>query len=367
VFHLETLPSVAGYGAKQLNKEPYILVLGMGGTISGISDNAGNPIQYKTGLVSVEKLLQTAGFTPPGGLKVISKQVANIDSQNLTEKHLSELGNLVSKGLEDPFLKGLVITHGTDTIEETGVFLHLTCGYKARHANKRVVLTGAMLPSNVLLSDGPKNLSDALAWASAVSNGCPGGIYGVFAGKVCLGLDLGKRHSTAPDAPLQAAFCNYVDTLDPSWLVMVNEVLLSSSMDLPIPKNDTWPWVEILTSHAGARAESLDVWLGSGVQGLVVAGTGLGGFHCAWANGLKNIIREGIAVVRSSRAGAGLVCTDIPTKEMDGMVAGGNLSAPKARIGLQLALNAAGQGNKSISITWQDLFFKTAYVHDPKH
>ncbi len=349
-------------GPENRNNSPYILVLGMGGTISGISENVDNPRQYQAGKVSVKNLVKSAGLATLGGLKVASKQVANIDSQNLTEAQLTELGQLVTRGLDDPLLKGLVITQGTDTIEEVGVFLHLTCGSKAKLAAKRIVLTGAMLPSNALHTDGPSNLSNALRWASSAFDECPGGVYGVFAGKVCLGMDLSKRHSTDLDAPLQAAFCSAVETIDPAWLSMVKARLSPPNIDLPIPENDAWPWVEILTSHAGARPESVAIWIGSGVQGLVVAGTGLGGFHASWSPSLKIAVAQGIAIVRSSRTGAGFVSSDIPEKEIDGMVAAGNLSAPKARIGLQLALNAAKRLNDTSTLTtWSDLFLKTTH------
>ena len=337
-----------------------MLVLGMGGTISGISANAEQPLQYQAGQVSVDTLLQTTGLAAAGGLQVISRQVANIDSQNLTHAHLSELGQCVRQALDDPWLQGLVITHGTDTMEETGIFLHLTCGIKARRAGKRIVLTGAMLPSNARQSDGPKNLSDALRWASSARDDCPGGVYGVFAGKACLGMELSKRHSTDLDAPLQVAYCSAVDAPDTAWLSMVKGLQLSSAVDLPIPSGLAWPWVDILTSHAGARPESVDVWLGTGVQGLVVAGTGMGGFHSAWAAGLHSAALQGIAVVRCSRAGAGVVSTDIPEQDVEGMVAAGSLSAPKARIALQLALHAVGRAGDSPAVrAWQDVFARS--------
>ena len=356
---------MAGEGSVRLNNNSYILVLGMGGTISGIADNADKPLKYQTGKVSVENLLGQAGVASLGGCKLVSRQVANIDSQNLTDAHLTELGLLVSQALEDPLLKGLVITHGTDTIEETGIFLHLTCGNKAWNAAKRIVLTGAMRPSNAFLSDGPKNLSNALKLASAAFDDFPGGVYGVFAGQVCLGMDLSKRHSTDLDAPLQDAFCSNIDSRDPSWLAMLRSLKWPAERDLPIPKHDAWPWVEILTSHAGARPESVHHWLGSRVTGLVVAGTGLGGYHAAWASGLHIAAQNGIAIVRCSRTGAGHVCSDIPEKEIGGMVAGGNLSAPKARIALQLALNDVNRSNDGcLSTSWQDLFLKTAFLHD---
>ena len=350
------------------NRNSYILVLGMGGTISGVSENAHNPLQYQAGKVSVKSLLEIVGLDSLGGSMVVSRQVANIDSQNLTDEHLTELGQLVIQSLDDPLLKGIVITHGTDTIEEVGIFLHLTCGNKARNASKRIVLTGAMLPSNALLSDGPQNLADALKWVSSELDEYPGGVYGVFAGKVCLGRDLSKRHATDLDAPLQAAHCSSIKALDPSWLSMLKSPQISSEIDLPIPESGAWPWVEILTSHAGARSETLQTWLSSGVQGLVIAGTGLGGFHSAWLPGVRIAANQGIALVRSSRTGAGLVSKNTPEKEIDGMVPSGKLSAPKARIALQLAFYATRRTNgEGISRTWQDVFVKTSYRHhNPK-
>jgi L-asparaginase len=350
------------------NRNSYILVLGMGGTISGVSQNADNPLQYRAGKVSVQSLLERVSLDFLGETLVVSKQVANIDSQNLTDEDLRKLGRLVVQSLDDPLLKGIVITHGTDTIEEVGIFLHLTCGNKALNVSKRIVLTGAMLPSNALLSDGPQNLTDALKWVSSEFDEYPGGVYGVFAGKVCMGQDLSKRHATDLDAPVQSAQSSSIKALGPSWLSMVKSIQLSSELDLPIPESGAWPWVEILTSHAGARPETLQTWLGSGVQGLVIAGTGLGGFHSAWLPGVKFAVHKGVALVRSSRTGAGLVSKNIPKREIDGMAPSGNLSAPKARIALQLALNAVRQTpGESMSKTWQDIFVKISYRHhNPK-
>ena len=84
------------------NRNSYILVLGMGGTISGVSENTNNPLQYQAGKVSVKSLLEIVGLDSLGGSMVVSRQVANIDSQNLTDEHLTELGELVKQSLDDP-------------------------------------------------------------------------------------------------------------------------------------------------------------------------------------------------------------------------------------------------------------------------
>jgi L-asparaginase len=254
-----------------------------------------------------------------------------------------------------------VITHGTDTIEETGLFLQATCGKLAQTQAKRVILTGAMLPSNAPGADGPSNLLDALRWASTSIDNCPGGIYAVMAGRGCMAMDLAKRHATALNAPLQNSASSSVGLINPSWLSGAKAVLAAWTEDLPIPDEGDWPWVEILTSHAGARPETVIHWLAGDVQGLVVAGSGQGGFHDAWAAPLEKAIAQGIAVVRTTRTGAGTTLPNIPEADSPGCLASGALTAPRARIALQLAINAGKQAKLAGKpLTWQDFFARIA-------
>ena len=343
-------------------QSPHILVLGMGGTIAGLAGEPDSkPLQYQAGQVSVEDLLQQVQVAIPGELKLVSVQLANVDSRNLSESLLTQLGNAVKNSLDNIAVQGIVITHGTDTIEETGLFLQATCGKAAEKLGKRVVLTGAMLPSNAAGADGPNNLLGAIRWASTPLENCPGGIYGVFSGKVCMAKDLSKRHSTALNAPLMDSPASPIGLINPSWLFGVKAVEAAWSEDFPIPREGEWPWVEILTSHAGARAETITHYLSTKVNGLVLAGTGMGGFHEAWKPPLNEAVSRGIALVRTSRTGGGLVQADIPEKDLSGCRAAGALSAPRARIGLQLALNAATQANLvGKPLTWQDFFARIA-------
>ena len=341
---------------------PHILVLGMGGTIAGLALNPeGSPLQYQAGQVGVEALVGHIQSAVPEGVKLVSYQLANINSRNLTDAHLSALGIAVREALLDAAVKGVVVTHGTDTIEETGLFLQATCGKLAQTQAKRVILTGAMLPSNAPGADGPSNHLDALRWASTSIDNCPGGIYAVMDGRGCMAMDLAKRHATALNAPLQNSPSSSVGLINPSWLSCVKAVQAAWNEDLPIPGEGEWPWVEILTSHAGARAKTIKHWLNSDVQGLILAGTGIGGFHDEWKGPLDQAIIQGIALVRTSRTGGGSTYPDIPEKDAPGCLASGTLTAPRARIALQLAINAANQAKLSGKpLTWQDFFARIA-------
>ena len=343
---------------------PHILVLGMGGTIAGVAGRPDeNPMQYEAGQIEIASLLAHIQAAVPGDIKLVSQQVANINSRNLTEPLLSLLGETVRVALDNSMVKGIVITHGTDTIEETGVFLQLTCGKFAQNLGKRVILTGAMLPANAPKADGPSNLLDAIRWASTPIDNCPGGIYAVMHGRGCLAMDLAKRHGTALNAPIQASPSSSVGLINPSWLSGVKAVQALWSEDLPIPKGNEWPWVEILTSHAGARSETITHWLSSKVKGLVLAGTGMGGFHDAWRESLVAAVKHRLALVRTSRTGAGETVQDLPEGDIVGCLASGSLSAPRARIALQLALNAEKQAQSAgKSLTWQDFFARIAVL-----
>lgn len=155
---------------------PHILVLGIGGTIAGLAQGPSRPTAYKAGQVEIEVLLERIGADTLGSLNLVSRQLANIDSRDLSEELLTQMGKAVRDALLNPLTVGIVITHG-DTVEEVGFFLDSTCGKLAQKLGKRVVFTGAMLPSNAARADGPQNFLDALKWASSAPENCPGWGY----------------------------------------------------------------------------------------------------------------------------------------------------------------------------------------------
>jgi L-asparaginase len=312
----------------------------------------------------LESLVPTAQpITGIAHSKIRTQQLANIDSRDLSEALLTQLGSALQAALDNPDVLGVVVTHGTDTVEETGLFLDAVCSKQAERLGKRVILTGAMLPSNHPQADGPLNLQAALHWAQMDLETCPAGIFGIFAGRVCLARDLAKRHTGDLNAPLRDSLSSPVHLINPSWLSRIRRIQADSSPDVAIPPENGWPWVEILTSHAGARPETVLHWLGQPIRGLVIAGTGMGGVHTAWHKPLNALAEKGVAIVKGSRVGAGDVHLNLPEADPANWVAAGSLTPPKARIALQLALYAAfdaKQGGKSM--TWQDFFARIAVL-----
>ena len=349
-----------------LMKSPnqHVLVIGMGGTIAGLAQDPKNPSAYRSGQVTLESLIPSVqSSTGVAQSEIRTVQLANIDSRDLTESHLTQLGLAVRAALDDPDVLGVVVTHGTDTIEETGLFLGAVCSKQAERLGKRVILTGAMLPSNHPQADGPLNLQAALHWAQMDLETCPAGVFGIFAGRVCLARDLSKRHTSDLNAPLRDSSSSPVHLINPSWLSRIRRIQADSGPDISIPPENAWPWVEILTSHAGARPETVLHWLGQPIRGLVIAGTGMGGVQTAWLKPLHALAEMGVAIAKASRVGAGHIHLHLPETDPAGWVAAGSLSSPKARIALQLALNAAKEAKQDgKSMTWQEFFARIAVL-----
>jgi L-asparaginase len=335
----------------QMNQQGTILILGMGGTIAGLAANPDkDPLNYAAGQLSIGDLIKS---TSAGSqLQFQSEQIANINSCDLSEELLSRLGNRVREALNDPAIKGVVITHGTDTIEETGIFLHLTCGALAQKHNKTVALTGAMLPSNAPNADGPANLALAISAATGhvqINDQTvilPGGIVGAFAGRLIAAKHYGKRFSARIDAPV-------ADSPELGSVGLIADTL-NPKRDLPIPDSEAWPWVELITSHAGAKSQVLDFIIENSVQGLVIAGTGQGNINQGLLTGLQKAKNSGIPMIRSTRTGKGEIRQNIPMNDDQlGTQAAGYLTPPQARIALQLLIHASRTDK---SLDWKNFF-----------
>jgi len=309
------------------------MVIGTGGTIAGLSADSSHGT-YLAGQVPVSILLNQINSRFP----IKNKQLCNIDSCDLSEPLLSKLGLWTREALADPEVLGVVITHGTDTMEETATFLEFVCGGYSRQVAKKVVLTGAMLASDHPNADGPSNLSRAVQFSA--DEGIQGGIWAVMGPKLIPGLALVKGHSSSLDTFFEES-------------LLKGDIHVST--DLPIHPEDQWPWVEIITSHAGARPNAVKLLQDQGVQGIVLAGSGAGTVHENLAISLEQFMQAGGAVVRASRIGRGYVGGTLPNGRLSQALGGGSLNPAKARIALQLALFASSQ-SRAKTLSWRDYF-----------
>ncbi|MET3494844.1 asparaginase [Variovorax boronicumulans] len=306
-----------------------VVVLGTGGTIAGKAASSGDNIGYTAGQVGVADLL--GGITAPEGVTLVAEQVAQLDSKDMSFETWQKLGQRCAHWLAQPDVAGVVITHGTDTLEETAFFLHSVLS-----SQKPVVLTCAMRPATALSPDGPQNVRDALAVASTTG---AGGVTVVCAGTVHSGKDVQKVHTYSLDAFASgdAGPIGYVEEgvvrLVRAW-PDASSSATSEAVNAPLP----WPRVEIVMSHAGASGQIIDALLRDGaaepVRGLVLAATGNGTLHHALEAAALKAQGAGVAVLRATRCAKGRILPKADDRLRDA----GALTPVKARIALMLEL-----------------------------
>ena len=352
-----------------------IVVLGTGGTIAGLAQRPNRPDDYRAAQLSVAQLvgtLQTEDLLPSE-----SEQVAQIDSKDMDHATLRALALRVAHHLARPAVRGIVITHGTDTIEESAYFLQ-----QILVPTKPVVLTCAMRPANAADADGPGNLADALrvAWSSAavVAVVCAGTVHAAYAVRKVHATRL-DAFSSEPALPL-----GHVAHGEVSWRLNVPFALTPPTLNAIkfIAKQpvSAWPRVEIVTSHAGASGAVVDALLtqatgappsddnpaggiaptrlpipatASPLRGLVVVATGNGTVHRCLEAALRRASDRGVRVLRALRCEADAEsgtpaqpATDVVTSVTDignhRQHVGDTTTLPpaKARIGLMLRLMA---------------------------
>ena len=313
-----------------------IVILGTGGTIAGRAASASDNIGYTAAEVGIEQLVAAIpGLTDAGPL--IAEQVAQLDSKDMSFAVWAKLAGRVNHFLAQPDVAGIVVVHGTDTLEETAYFLQAVCG-----PAKPVVLTCAMRPATALVPDGPQNVLDAVAVARH-----PGakGVVAVCAGTVHTAWDVQKVHPYQLDAfnSGDAGPLGYVEEgslrLLRSW-PEADENRTSDTLKTiaALGSEADWPRVEIVMSHAGASGVVVDALVSRGVQGLVVATTGNGTMHHALEAALLQAQAGGIKVVRATRCPNGRV---LP-KPGDLIPDSNGLSPVKARVALMLRLLGGG-------------------------
>ncbi len=304
-----------------------LLVLATGGTIAGQAGSAAR-MDYRPGQIDIADFLTAfAALGMPAKLE--GRQIANIDSVNIDATVWRALHAAAMAAINDPACDGIIVTHGTDTAEETAFLLDQTLP-----TAKPVVLVGAMHPADAVGSDGLRNFANAVRVASDPA-AAGRGVLVVMGDQVLAARDARKGRTRGTDAfrgfPRGAvALANpaSVDWLQPPWR-------LGEAARCAFPEE--FPRVEILHVHAGMGADIVERAVAAGARGIVLAGAGEGNAPDTVFAALAEAASKGVVVIRSSRTDEGLV-DRWPQDDTAGFVAARALNPAKARILAQLLI-----------------------------
>ncbi|PSL47932.1 asparaginase [Chitinophaga niastensis] len=328
-------------------QKPRIIILATGGTIAGEGASA-DRAAYTAGKVPIKSLLAAV----PGIEKIADitgEQIANVGSQDMTIEIWMKLNKRINEIFTNNEAEGIVITHGTDTQEETAYFLNLT----VRH-DKPVVLTGSMRPSTAISADGPKNLYDAVTVAaSPKSNGR--GVLVVFNESIFDGRDVVKGNTTKVDAFSSPNLGPLGQVYDGKVIYYLNAVRAANkATPFDIKGLTTLPKVGIAYMDADADGGVVAHFVKEGYKGIIIAGVGNGNFNKAFYDAIDAAVKKGVIVVRSSHVGSGRVTLydEVDDKTL-GTLVSDDLNPQKARLLLMLGLTQTS--NKDIL---QSYFFK---------
>jgi L-asparaginase len=324
-----------------------IVILGTGGTIAGVGA-AGVSDRYVAGQIGIEQILSSLApaISEQFADRIVWEQVFQTDSKDMSWSLLRQLGQRCDALLADDSVDTLVITHGTDTMEETAYLLHSCLPW--HHCGKPVVLTGAMRPATAHQPDGPVNLAQALCVADSAAKNRHCGVWLSFAGDVHHAVDVQKTDPTGLHAftSMSKPAAARVEGQQVHWrdACPPHSVKPVCAGHPSLWSVEALPRVEIVHSHAGADGEMVRDLIqtrGTPVRGIVVAGTGNGTIAAPLEEALSQAVNAGIRVVRATRCAQGRVLTDFanrfePAHDLDTHA----LTPAKARWALILSLLA---------------------------
>ena len=308
---------------------PRILVLATGGTIASKADPR-SAIGYNAGGVAGDQLV--ASVPGLGKLATIkAEQISNIGSQDMNSKIWYELAARIKLAFDRNEADGVVITHGTDTMEETGFFLN-----NVLPSSKPVVLVGSMRPSDANSADGPNNLYDAVEVAASPKS--------VNRGVLIVMNDTihSPRWATKTDTTAVQTFrdpnTGPLGYVDPASIRYLSPAPTGEKHTLHLPDGGL-PRVEIVYAHADMDAQQIDDAVRNKAKGIVLAGDGDGNASQAALDALEAAAKKGIVVVRSTRVSSGFVNRNVEVPDdKNGFVASYDLNPQKARVLTQLLI-----------------------------
>lgn len=312
----------------QQNK-PTVLILTTGGTIAGSTSHQN--IEYKAGQTSGQSLIDSV----PALKNIASIQVesiAQVGSQDMSDAILRHLALHIQQAEQDPSISGIVITHGTDTMEETAFFLN-----EVTQPTKPIILTGAMRPPGLTSADGASNLINAVELAiQPEAQNRP--VMVMMNDTIFAARSVQKMHTTSLQT-FQAPNSGPIGTINNHHINFFYPPFIKTTSPYSIPDQTPFPRVDIIYSHIQMDGDLIHDAIKRGVKGIVLAGVGDGNTSNAALQALKQASDQGIVIVRSSRVGSGFVNRNVEINDdINHFIAASDLNPQKARILLQLLL-----------------------------
>ena len=311
---------------------PNIKILATGGTIAGSAESNTQMTGYTPGAISVEALI----YAVPSLTKyanVTGEQVTNIGSHDIVDSDWLILAKRCNQLLAEESVDGLVVTHGTNTLEETAYFLNLTV-----KSSKPVVVTGAMRPATAISADGPLNILNAVRLA-ANKEAAGKGVLIALNDEINAARETTKNHTSNVStfhAPEIGALGCIIDGEAFFYRQCSRKHTLQSEFD--ITNLNSLPQVEIIFAHVNQNRLFVDAAIEGGAKGIVYAGMGMGAIHKNAAPALIEAQKSGIMIVRGTRVHCGIVPADQKWTNEFHFIDADNLNPQKARILLMLAL-----------------------------
>jgi L-asparaginase len=309
-----------------------IVILATGGTIAGAAAS-GTQAAYTSGAVTIDAMIAAVpGIKDMANIK--GEQVSNVGSQDMSFEIMLKLAKRINELMSKPDVDGFVITHGTDTMEETAYFLNLVV-----KGDKPVVMVGSMRPSTAVSADGPLNLYNAVG--VAVDPNAKGrGVLVVMNDWIHAAHSLTKTSTTAIQtfmSPLRGVVG--VATYGKNDFYNTPQWKHTSASEFDVSGVNKLPRVDIIFACADMPADLIDASVANGAKGIVIAGVGNGNMNKASLDAAANAAKKGVIVVRSSRVVTGTVGRNVEVNDDElGFIASDELNPQKARLLLSLAL-----------------------------
>ena len=327
-----SVPTLAAAQETANKKLPTIVVLATGGTIAGAAEKdvqAG----YVSGQLGVDQLIAAV----PQAKELANlrgEQISNIGSQDMNDSVWINLAMRTTAALAQSGVNGVVITHGTDTIEETAFFLNLVVKSK-----KPVVMTASMRPATALSADGPLNYYNAVAVAANKDAG-DRGVMVVINDWIHGAASLTKTSTTAVQT-FMSPLSGLIGTVSYGVVEWFRGPIgkHTTTSEFTIDKNTVLPRVDIIMATENMDGKLIDAAVAAGAKGLVIAGVGNGNMSKAALDALAAQAKKGIVCVRSTRVATGQVGRNVEVDDdKNGFVASLGLNPQKSRVLLRLAL-----------------------------